>query len=258
MDIHRLPDRDVMGVRRGDASVGVRQGPASDPKVPAGRARWFGIAFALLMLVAPPPVDAAKGVHVLALTGYKAVPVHYGPLNKMLIAVSINGNPANLIVDTGANQIILESSAAESFGVAPSPHGLLYVGSTQLNGELLPFGFVRSFTAGTMNLGSSWVALLNGNGPNRFSFASGMGNTHVAGVLGTDLLTRHKAVINCRTKFIFFKVNSSRQLQLANFAASQKFTRVPLRKEENGAFTLFHQWPNWLPPRGYRRIRHNL
>lgn len=226
-----------MSAHGGDARAGVRQGRALNPKVPAGCARRFGIAFALFMVV-PLPVEAAKGVKAAPLPGYKAVPIHYGAFNKMLIAVSINGQPANLIVDTGANQIILDSSAAESFGVTPSRHGLRYVGFTEINGQLLPVGFVRSLTAGTMNFGSSSVALLNANGRSRFSTGSGRGNAHVDGILGTELLTRYKAVINCRTRFIFFKVNPSRPLQLANFAVSKKFTRVPLRQEENGAFTV--------------------
>jgi hypothetical protein len=64
------------------------------------------------------------------------------------------------------------------------------------------------------------------------------GNLRIDGVLGADILLRHKAVINCRTRFIFFKVDWSRPLQLARFALSQKFTKVPLRQEENGAFTM--------------------
>ena len=61
--------------------------------------------------------------------------VHYGPLNKMIMSVRINGQPANLLVDTGSNEIILDTEAAETFGVAPSPRGLRYIGSTKINGQ---------------------------------------------------------------------------------------------------------------------------
>ena len=61
---------------------------------------------------------------------------------------------------------------------------------------------------------------------------------HVDGVLGLDILLGHKAVINCRTKLVFFKVDPARQMNLSSIAASEKFTRIPLRREENGALTV--------------------
>ena len=155
----------------------------------------------------------------------------------MIVSVSINGHPANLLVDTGANQIILDASAAELFDVRPSQHGLRYVRFTQINGQLFPVGFVRSVTAGSMNFGSSLVALRNSRDHSNFLNRADR-NLHVDGVLGADILLRRKAIINCRTKFIFFKVGRSRPLQLASVALSEKFTKIPLQQEENGAFTV--------------------
>ena len=81
-----------------------------------------------------------------------------------------------------------------------------------------------------MSFGSVLVTLRN-------SSRSDDGNAHVDGVLGLDVLTRYKAVINCRTKVIFFKVDPTRQMHLSGVAASEKFTRVSMRQEENGALT---------------------
>ena len=58
------------------------------------------------------------------------------------------------------------------------------------------------------------------------------------GVLGADILTRYKAVINCVTKTIFFKTDSSAHLKIAQFATSQHFVKVPLREEVTRAFTV--------------------
>src|SRR6266496_4139554 len=91
-------------------------------------ARFLAI---LLVVVAIAPVSifgAAKNRALPQLPGYKAVPVHYGPLNKMIMSVQINGQPANLLVDTGSNEIILDANAAESFGIRPSQRGLRYIG----------------------------------------------------------------------------------------------------------------------------------
>lgn len=212
--------------------------------------RHFRIAFTLLVITSSSAFGSTKGDRSTQLSGYKAVRVHYGPLNKMIMSVRINGQPANLLVDTGSNEVILDAAAAESFGVQPSQPGsneifqdaaaaesfgsqpsqrsMRYIRRNRINGQLLPVGFAQSLTAGNMSFGSVLVTLRN-------SSRSDDGNAHVDGVLGLDVLTRYKAVINCRTKVIFFKVDPTRQMHLSGVAASEKFTRVPTRQEENGA-----------------------
>jgi predicted aspartyl protease len=165
------------------------------------------------------------------LAGYKAVRVHYGPMNKMIMSVHINGHPANLLVDTGSKEIFLDTDAAAKFGIGPSPRGLRYVGFTEINGQLLPIAFMKSLTAGSMNFGSGPVLL-------RDAARSGTGKTQVDGVLGLQALLRHKAVINCRTRLVFFTVDQSRHMNLSAVASSEKFTRVPMHREASGALTV--------------------
>jgi len=177
----------------------------------------------------------------MPLPGYKAVPIHYWPLNKMIMSVRINGQAASLLVDTGASQSILDKEAAESAGVKPFQRALnqvrfsvpsqVFTMGNEINGELLPVGLAQNITAGTMNFGSNPVALRN-------SSHSGTGTDHLDGVLGLDILLRHKAVINCRTKLVFFKVDQGRQANLSSIASSQKFTRIPIQREDNGALTV--------------------
>jgi predicted aspartyl protease len=209
-----------------------------DVKTRRGHTRYFGILFGLLTAVSNPVFAATSKTRSMQLPGYKIVPLHYAPLNKMVISASINGHPANLMVDTGADQIIMDASAAASFDVRPSQRGLRYIRFTEINGEVLPVGFAQSLTAGTMNFGSSLVALRNSSISGHFSNRVEAGNPGVDGFLGLDILIRHKAVINCRTKLIFFKVDRSRPLQLTSVALSEKFTKIPLRREKNGALTV--------------------
>ena len=197
----------------------------------------------LLLTLTPFSIFAAAGNHALSqLAGYRVVPVHYRPPNKMIMSFQINGHSANLLVDTGASQLIIDATAAESFGINPSQRNLVeesaegirpsrYSRFTQINGQDLPVGIAQSLTAGGMNFGSSPVAL-------RSSKDSGAGNGRVDGILGLDILLRHKAVINCQTRLVFFKVDPARQMHLSAVASSAKFTRVPLRREENGALTV--------------------
>ena len=192
--------------------------------------RRFRFVLALLLIIPSSTLASVKDKPT-QLSGYKAVRVHYRPLNKMIMPVRINGRRANLLVDTGSNQIILNAAAAASFGVQTSQGGLPYIQQTQINGQSLPVGFAQSLIAGGMSFGSTPVTL-------RKSSHSDTGGTPVDGVLGLDVLARHKAVINCRTKLIFFKVDQARQVDLSSVASEEKFTRIPLRREENGALTV--------------------
>ena len=193
---------------------------------------WAQAFMLILFAVAPLSISAApKNRSAMQVPGYRAVRVHYGPLNKMIMSVRINGQPANLLVDTGSNQLILDAEAAESFGVRPSPHGLLYIRSTKIQGQTLPVGFVQNMSAGSMNFGSSLVTL-------RRSSHADAASAAFDGVLGLDILFRHKALINCRTKLVFFKVDQARQINVGSVAASEKFTRVPIQREETGALTV--------------------
>src|SRR5215469_6269467 len=111
------------------------------------RLRHLHIVFGLLMIFPSSILASVKGGRQTQLSGYKAVRVHYSPLNKMIISVRINGQPANLLVDTGSNEIILDAAAAESFGVQPSQRGFRYIRFAGINGQLLPVGFVQSIVA---------------------------------------------------------------------------------------------------------------
>ena len=213
MGLHRLPNRTV-----------------TDDETMSKHVRRFRIVLAVLVIIPSSTVASVKG-RPTQLRGYKAVRVHYSPLNKMIMSVRINGQRANLLVDTGSNQIILDAAKAASFGIKPSQGSLGYIRFTQVNGQELPVGFAQNLTAGSMSFGSLLVALRNSN-------HAGARDGHVDGVLRLDLFTRHKAVINCRTKLIFLKIDQTRQMNISSVAAAEKFTRVPLRRERNGALTV--------------------
>src|SRR5215475_15001474 len=154
----------------------------------SARVRRFRLVLAVLLIL-PSSTLASVEAKPTQLSGYKAVRVHYGPLNKMIMSVRINGRRANLLVDTGSNQIILDAATAASFGLQPSQTGLPYTQQTPISGQSLRVGFAQSLIAGGMSFGSTLVTL-------RASNHSDTGGTPVDGVLGLDVLIRHKAVIN--------------------------------------------------------------
>src|SRR6516165_11194575 len=194
----------------------------------SARARRLQKMALFLACIAPLSISgAAKNQSAMQLAGYKVVRVHYGPMNRMIMSVRINGQPASLLLDTGSTQLILDAKAAESFGITPSQRGLRYIRFTKIQGESLPVGFVQNISAGSMSFGSSLVALQS-------SLHAGAAIAGLDGVLGLDILLRHKALINCRTKLVFFRVNSGPPINLGSAAASEKFTRIPIHREENG------------------------
>jgi predicted aspartyl protease len=208
VDIHRLPNR----------AVGIT---------------------AFIVLAALSICVRANGASPGHIGGSVAVPIHYAPLNKMIIGASINGHTANLLVDTGASQTMLDTEAAQLCGVAANQFGgRRYIGYQRFNGQLAPIAFIRNLTAGGMNLGNLNVALIDSSGRGNFAGSAGTSTGRVDGILGADVLVPHKAVINTRTKFVFFQPNGAPALQLASVASGEKFTKVPLRREENGGFTV--------------------
>ena len=195
------------------------------------RVRYLRILLTLFLIIPSAIFASAKGSWPTQLGGYKAVRVHYGPLNKMIMPVNINGQPANLLVDTGSSHVMLNADTAVSFGVKPSQRGLRYIRFNEINGQELPLGFAQNLTAGSMSFGSILITLRN-------SSYTSVGSAHIDGVLGLDILSRYKAVINCRTKLVFFKVDQARQMHLSSVASTEKFVKIPLRREESGALTV--------------------
>src|SRR4029453_12253458 len=155
----------------------------ANDEVMSKRTRCFPLVLAILVIIPSSTVASVKDGRTTQLSGYKAVRVHYSPLNKMIMSARINGQRANLLVDTGSNQIILNAAAASSFGIRPSQGSPGYVRFTQINGQELPVGFAQNLTAGSMSFGSLFVALRNSNRP-------GAGEGRVGGFLGLGLLTR--------------------------------------------------------------------
>ena len=98
--------------------------------------RPAALALAVGLALTPVRVFAARDSGPrIALAGYKAVPIHYTPLNKMIMSVRINGQPTNLLVDTGSNQLILDADVAQSLGLRPSQRGLYYIRFTEIQGQ---------------------------------------------------------------------------------------------------------------------------
>jgi hypothetical protein len=180
---------------------------------------------------------ANEPVHT-PLKGFVAVPFQYGPMNKMVMQATINGHAATFMIDTGASVSVLEHRRAQGFGVSAVGANSEFGEISALNGKPYRVGYVASLKAGGMDFGGGPMALFDSDSHFSLSIVSAFGNQSIDGIIGVDILTRYKAVINCRTRSIFFKTASGSPLQLAKFALSQHFTQVPLREEVSHGFTV--------------------
>ena len=155
----------------------------------------------------------------------------------MLMEAVVNGHRARFFVDTGAGYSILDAGRAHSLDVSPVGTDSPYGEFTNLNGVIYRVGYLNSLRAGAMDFGSGPMALFQPADADA-GLSSRLNGENADGVIGADILTRYKAVINCYTKTIFFKTSSSEPLHVARFAASQNFIRIPLREEVSRAFTI--------------------
>ena len=99
MGFHRLPNGNVTVIRM------------INDEALSTRVRHFCFVLAVLLIIPSSTLASVKG-RPTQLSGYKAVRVHYRPLNKMIMSVRINGQRANLLVDTGSSQIILDAACS--------------------------------------------------------------------------------------------------------------------------------------------------
>jgi predicted aspartyl protease len=155
----------------------------------------------------------------LDLPGYKGLQLERGSQNHLILRGDVNNHPATFIIDTAAAATFLRADRAGKFGAVASG-GELALGP----GKSLARASV-DLRAGTMDFGKVSIGLAD---PTQRA-----GTLPADGSIGLDLLRRYKAVINCRTKQIFFKTSTS-SVNLVATTTARGFARVPIREDRNG------------------------
>jgi predicted aspartyl protease len=174
----------------------------------------------ILGLAAAEPARGARG------SGYAQVQMTRGPQNHLLVPVQVNGHSAIFLLDTAAVSFI-RADRARSFGISPQGSEI------RARGRSFPLGTVNELTIGSTAIGATTVALADAS---QFR-GTAPGRRAVDGILGLDVLRRHKAVINCHTGQLFLATTRGARLDLSGTTAALGFTKIPLDRTRRGGIT---------------------
>jgi len=162
-------------------------------------------------------------------SGYTGVQMTRGPQNHLLLQMRVNGRPATFLLDTGADLSFFRADRAAAFGIG------LTEAQTFRKGRSFPLGSINDLAAGSANLGATDVALSDAS---QFRGTAAGPQQTVDGVIGLDLLRRHKALINCHTRQLFLRTDPNRRLNLPATTRALGFVRIPLDENRRGALTV--------------------
>lgn len=174
------------------------------------KANW-GTCWALapLLSLAFAAANAATPRQRIELPGYEGLPLERGAQNHLLLRATVNGRPANFLIDTGAAKTFLRADRARNLGLEAS------AGSASIDLRASP----RLFGRITVVI---------------YDPSQRAGYLPADGTIALDMLRQYKAVINCRSKQIFFATDPSRRLNLAGIAVARGFVQVPIQQDRRG------------------------
>lgn len=159
-------------------------------------------------------------------SGYEQIQLIRGPQNHLIMPAMVNGQAANFLLDTGVDLSFLQADRAQRLGLQRLGR------DTFQSGQTFPLAEARELRAGGVDLGQAEFALYQPSqlgGP-----VPGVAGRAADGLLGLNLLRRNRAVINCRTKQIFFKTDPARRLDLNGATRGLGFTRIPISENARG------------------------
>lgn len=191
----------------------------------------------LLLLVLAPLAAIAKTNPLPQIPGYASAQADLSTVNHMALTVFVNGHPEPFAVDTGASTSVLDRARAKADGVKPAGSDSPYGQFAYIKSQALEVGIVDSLRAGAMDFGSGPIMMLDTHRA-KFSLLSRNGRRPLVGLLGSDILLHYKAIINCRTRQIFFQTDPKRAMDLGSTMRQMGYTRVPLRREEGNLLSV--------------------
>ncbi len=146
------------------------------------------------------PEEAGTVDHALCLLGFTAIPVREVSTGHHLIEATINGEPGEFVLDTGANMTVIDLSHIGRFGISPGSGavgGAIGVGG----GGQARRSSIESFRVGPMQVRQSRVVTADlGQLLRTLGQVSG---TTIYGIVGQDVLKEHRAIIDVARPMLY-------------------------------------------------------
>ncbi|QIG79349.1 retropepsin-like aspartic protease [Stakelama tenebrarum] len=146
--------------------------------------------------------EAGTVDHALCLLGFTAIPLREVSTGHHLVEAAINGNAAGFVVDTGANVSVIDDAHAERFGLVKSSGVLSSLGARSIAGA----GNARQAMVDSFVIAPVTIRQDNIVSADLGPMLSALGqatNSDVAGIIGQDVLTEHRAVIDVSRSMLY-------------------------------------------------------
>ncbi|MGB3722453.1 MAG: retropepsin-like aspartic protease [Pacificimonas sp.] len=146
------------------------------------------------------PTDVGSVDHALCLLGFSGFPMTKLVTGHHLVEVSLNGQPARFIVDTGANATVMHAPYAEDYGLGEArglPAVAVGIGG---GGQARQYG-VDSLSLGDVTLRQG--SILATDLSQLTEVLGPLSGGQITGLLGGDVLSEHRAVIDVARPLLF-------------------------------------------------------
>lgn len=136
------------------------------------------------------------------LTGFRRIPMHVSDGFNLYVDGSVNGKKARLMVDTGAFATLLHSRFVRQMKI-PLRDTPFSSSGVNLKQRGVQMATITRFSIGSMDLAKKDVGVINLEGLIHGGLLDA--SPPVAGLLGSEILRRHHAIIDFGTKSLYLK-----------------------------------------------------
>ena len=143
------------------------------------------------------------GVPGLDYRGYARVPMHVSAGNNLYVDGRFNGRRAKLMVDTGAFSTLFHQSFISRMKIPLRESDIVSEGLNMEQRDI-HFATISRFSVGSVHMRNKKVGVTNLGGLVRGGLHE-ESSPPVAGLLGSEILQRHNAIIDFGTKTLYLK-----------------------------------------------------
>jgi hypothetical protein len=136
------------------------------------------------------------------LSGFRRIPMHVSDGFNLYVDGSVNGRKARLMVDTGAFATLLHSRFVRGMKI-PLRETPFSSSGVNLKQRGVQMATIARFSIGSMDLDRKEVGVMNLEGLIHGGLLDA--SPPVAGLLGSEILRRHHAIIDFGTKSLYLK-----------------------------------------------------